>query len=106
MRAATASAWCDRTRRRAAKSADSLSRRHRSKAGGASHYGCAMASRRSSRRRRSIAVAACVLWLLGVEVLPNPPPAFHADDHTHGDAGAIVVAHVAIADHAHDEAAT
>jgi hypothetical protein len=31
-----------------------------------------------------------VLWLLGVEVLPDLHRAFHADDHTHGADGTIV----------------
>jgi hypothetical protein len=56
---------------------------------------------RSLRRRRGFAATACVLWLLGVELLPNLHLAFHEDDHTHGEAGEIVVAHVAIEDHSH-----
>lgn len=40
--------------------------------------------------RRWIAATACVLWLLGVEVLPNLHLAAHADDHTHAAGGAIV----------------
>jgi hypothetical protein len=56
----------------------------------------------SRRRRRRYAVVACVLWLLGIEVLPNLHLTFHDDDHTHGHAGTIVVARVAIDDHAHD----
>ncbi|HWO20088.1 MAG TPA: hypothetical protein VNO30_14980 [Kofleriaceae bacterium] len=42
----------------------------------------------------------CVLWLLGVEVLPNLHLAHHHDDHTHAADGTIV----ALADHDHDDA--
>ncbi len=49
------------------------------------------------RRRRWFAATACVLWLLGVEVLPDLHLAFHADDHTHGHDGAIH--HLAAHDH-------
>ena len=41
------------------------------------------------RARRVYAVTALVLWLLGVEVLPNLHLAFHGDDHTHGEHGEI-----------------
>jgi hypothetical protein len=44
----------------------------------------------AQRRRRWFAATACVLWLLGVEVLPDLHLAFHADDHTHGPDGTIV----------------
>ncbi len=52
------------------------------------------------RRRRWFAATACVLWLLGVEVLPNLHLAFHADDHTHGADGTIV--HVVHDEHEHE----
>ena len=53
------------------------------------------------RRRRWFAATACVLWLLGVEVLPNLHLAFHADDHTHDEDGIIVRdAHAHTAAHA------
>ena len=42
------------------------------------------------RRRRWFAATACVLWLLGVEVLPNVHLAFHHDDHTHAADGTIL----------------
>ena len=42
------------------------------------------------RRRATFAVAACVLWLLGVEVLPNVHLATHEADHTHQADGTIV----------------
>jgi hypothetical protein len=35
----------------------------------------------------------CVLWLLGVEVLPNLHLAHHEDDHTHAADGTIVASH-------------
>src|SRR5688572_30414948 len=58
-------------------------------------------------RRRWFAATACVLWLLGVEVLPNLHLAFHADDHSHGADGAIVhdAAHDHADDHGHDHGA-
>lgn len=42
------------------------------------------------RRRATFAVAACVLWLLGVEVLPSLHLAAHEADHTHEANGTIV----------------
>ena len=42
-----------------------------------------------ARRRRALALAACVLWLLGVEVLPALHVAHHDDDHAHV-AGSII----------------
>ena len=39
--------------------------------------------------RRAIALLVGVLWLLGVEVLPNLHLAVHADDHTHAQDGTI-----------------
>jgi hypothetical protein len=42
-------------------------------------------------RRRGFAATAILLWLLGVEVLPNLHLAGHDDDHTHTPAGTIVV---------------
>lgn len=58
----------------------------------------------AQRGRRVFAVVACLLWLLGVEVLPNLHLAFHDDDHTHA-AGVIVVARVTLEDHDHTGAA-
>ncbi len=61
----------------------------------------------AQRRRRWFAATACVLWLLGVEVLPDLHLAFHADDHTHGADGTIVRvgAHGGDADHDRDHTA-
>jgi hypothetical protein len=58
----------------------------------------------AQRRRRWFAATACVLWLLGVEVLPNLHLAFHADDHSHGADGTIVHDHDHGAAHHHDGA--
>ena len=44
----------------------------------------------SGRRRATFALTACVLWLLGVEVLPNLHLASHEADHTHEASGTIV----------------
>ncbi len=49
-------------------------------------------SRRSSRRR-ALALTTCVLWLLGVELLPDLHLQFHADDHTHDASGTITHGH-------------
>ena len=46
--------------------------------------------RASRHRRRAIAICGVLLWLLGIEVLPNLHLAFHADDHTHEPDGTIV----------------
>ena len=43
--------------------------------------------------RRAYAALAALLWLLGVEVLPNAHLAFHDDDHTHEADGTIVATH-------------
>lgn len=43
-----------------------------------------------ARRRRLLAIAAVVLWLLGVETLPDLHLATHADDHSHAPDGSIV----------------
>jgi hypothetical protein len=40
--------------------------------------------------RKAVAVVAALLWLLGVEVLPNLHLGTHADDHTHAADGTIV----------------
>ncbi|HWU88575.1 MAG TPA: hypothetical protein VN253_14935 [Kofleriaceae bacterium] len=56
----------------------------------------------SSRHRRRLALATCVLWLLGLEVLPNLHLAAHRHDHTHAADGAIVWSHDE--DHDHDAA--
>lgn len=64
------------------------------------------------RQRRWLAATACLLWLLGVEVLPSLHLASHEDDHTHEADGTIVVvvashdaehaaAHAAERDHDH-----
>ncbi len=45
-----------------------------------------------TRHRRAIALIVGVLWLLGVEVLPNLHLAVHADDHTHASDGTITQA--------------
>jgi hypothetical protein len=57
------------------------------------------------RQRRWLAATACLLWLLGVEVLPNLHLAFHADDHTHEADGTIVVVTTHEAEHAAAHAA-
>ena len=49
--------------------------------------------RGSRQHRRAIAICGVVLWLLGVEVLPNLHLAAHADDHTHAADGTIVAHH-------------
>ncbi|MDQ3367368.1 MAG: hypothetical protein M3680_18240 [Myxococcota bacterium] len=43
------------------------------------------------RHRRTYAITAALLWLLGVEVLPNLHLATHRDDHTHVAGGTLVV---------------
>jgi hypothetical protein len=50
------------------------------------------------RQRHAFALVTCVLWLLGVEVLPNLHLALHHDDHTHAADGTLVAFH----DHDHD----
>lgn len=54
------------------------------------------------RNRRILAALAALLWLLGVEVLPNVHLATHRDDHTHAHDGAIVRAPAHDEEH-HDE---
>jgi hypothetical protein len=44
-----------------------------------------------AQRRRRIAVATCVLWLVAVELLPNLHLAFHAEDHSHEPDGTITL---------------
>jgi hypothetical protein len=44
-----------------------------------------------TRHRRAFAATAAVLWLLGVEVLPNLHLATHHHDHTHTADGSIVL---------------
>lgn len=44
----------------------------------------------SRSHRRTIAIVACVLWLLGVEVLPALHLATHEGDHSHERDGSIV----------------
>jgi hypothetical protein len=49
--------------------------------------------RRALRRlggARSFAICAALLWLLGVEALPNLHLAFHTGDHTHAADGTII----------------
>src|SRR5687768_4644764 len=62
-----------------------------------------MRGRRTNARRKGFAVLACVLWLLGVEVLPALHLARHDDHHTHAADGAIVS--VARGSHRHDDGA-
>jgi hypothetical protein len=54
------------------------------------------------RYRRAYAVIAALLWLVGVEVIPNVHLAYHADDHTH-DATSGAIVRVTFAQHAHDD---
>lgn len=42
------------------------------------------------RHRRALAVITALLWLLGVEALPNLHLAGHSADHTHAQDGTIV----------------
>ncbi len=53
---------------------------------------------RRTWRRRAFAATAALLWLLGVEVLPNLHLATHHHDHTHAVDGSIVRV-----GHAHEE---
>lgn len=57
------------------------------------------------RQRRWLAATACLLWLLGVEVLPSLHLASHEGDHTHGAGGTIVVVATHDAEHAAAHAA-
>ena len=52
-----------------------------------------MQGRHRHQHRRALALVTCLLWLLGVEVLPSLHLALHRGDHTHGDDGSIVLAH-------------
>lgn len=58
-----------------------------------------------TRRRRALAALALLLWLLGVEVLPNVHLASHGDGtaHDHTPAGMIVTVSFDTAPHAHDD---
>jgi hypothetical protein len=59
--------------------------------------------RAQHRRRRAFATIACLLWLLGVEVLPNLHLASHDEStHEHTPAGMIVTVTFGAAAHAHD----
>jgi len=49
--------------------------------------------RATKQRRRAFAICAAVLWLLGVEVLPNLHLAHHDHHHTHTADGSIVATH-------------
>ena len=49
-----------------------------------------MARRTRTLRRRALAALAILLWIAGVEVLPNVHLAAHDDDHTHAPDGTIV----------------
>lgn len=53
---------------------------------------------RGHSRRRAFAIAACVLWLLGIEVLPGVHLAHHDHHHTHAADGSILQ----LEDHDHD----
>ncbi len=54
-------------------------------------------------RRRVFAMITCLLWLLGVEVLPNLHLATHdASTHEHTPSGTIVTVTFGTAMHAHD----
>lgn len=62
-----------------------------------------MKGMRAQHRRRVVATIACLLWLLGVEVLPNLHLASHdASTHEHTPAGTIVTVTFGSAPHAHD----
>lgn len=62
-----------------------------------------MMPRRSPRRRRALAAVACLLWLLGVEVLPNLHLATHDDatPHVHTPGGMIVTVSFGATAHRH-----
>jgi hypothetical protein len=45
---------------------------------------------RGSRQRRTLAIFAAFLWLLGIEALPDLHLATHHHDHTHAADGSIV----------------
>lgn len=62
-----------------------------------------MIARRRSRRRRALAAIACLLWLLGVEVLPNLHLATHDESapHTHTASGLIVTVSFGETTHRH-----
>jgi hypothetical protein len=53
------------------------------------------------RQRHAFALVTCVLWLLGVEVLPNLHLAHHHGDHTHAADGTLVALHDHDDDHDH-----
>ena len=62
-----------------------------------------MKGMRAQRRRRVFAAITCLLWLLGVEVLPGVHLASHdASTHDHTPAGTIVTVTFGTAAHAHD----
>lgn len=62
-----------------------------------------MKGMRTQHRRRAFAMITCLLWLLGVEVLPNLHLAAHdAATHEHTAAGTIVTVTFGTAAHAHD----
>ena len=53
--------------------------------------------------RRAVATIMCLLWLLGVEVLPNLHLSSHdASTHEHTTAGTIVTVSFGSTAHAHD----
>ena len=57
----------------------------------------------TATRRRAFAAITCLLWLLGVEVLPNLHLASHdASTHEHAPSGMIVTVTFGTATHAHD----
>jgi hypothetical protein len=62
-----------------------------------------MKGMRAQHRRRAVATIMCLLWLLGIEVLPNLHLASHdASTHEHTPAGTIVTVTFGTAAHAHD----
>jgi len=62
------------------------------------------AMRITARRRRAFAIVTCLLWLVGIEILPNLHLATHDDTtHTHGPTGMIVTVSFGAPAHAHDD---
>src|SRR4051812_7563526 len=55
------------------------------------------------RRRRAFALMTGVLWLLGIEVLPDLHLASHHGDHTHAADGTILTEVDDHDDHDHDD---
>lgn len=62
-----------------------------------------MKGMRAQHRRRAVAMITCLLWLLGVEVLPALHLSSHdPTTHEHTPAGMIVTVTFGTATHAHD----